>query len=126
MNQLQNIQNVDTNDNTSKKKSKKTILRHWCETHILDHHKIVLLDKDNHCYYLYEKKFTEFKPHHSNGSNFFESNKFINNNDSDIIFSNDLFKIILLDEKLKKKQRDNITSSILKSIKKGKVIYIEF
>lgn len=126
MNQLQNIHNKDSNDNTAKKKSNKTILRHWCETHILDHHKLVLLDRENHCYYLYEKKFNEFKPHHSNGSIFFNSNKFINNNDNDIIFDDDYFKIVLLDENLKKKQRDTINANIKKSLKKRKVIYIEF
>ena len=126
MNQLKNIQNTDAVDDTAKKKTNKTILRKWCELHILDHHKFILLDSLNHCYYLYEKKFVEFKPHHSNGSEFFNANKFINNNDSDIIFNNELFKIILLDECLKKKKRDLINANIKKSIKKKKPIYIEF
>lgn len=126
MNQLQNIQTKDYNDNNAKKKSDKTIIRHWCETHILDHHKFVLLDRENHCYYLYEKKYNDFKPHHSNGSLFFDSNKFINNNSNDIIFENNSFKIILIDENLKKKQRDIINTNITKSLKKRKVIYIDF
>ena len=126
MNQLRNIQITDSVDNNSKKKTNKTILRKWCELHVLDHHKLILLDSFNQCYYLYEKKLIEFKPHHFNGSEFFNSNKFINNNDSDIIFDNNLFKVILLDECLKKKKRDNIAANIKKSIKKKKPIYIEF
>tara|TARA_B100001989_G_C24356565_1_gene372311 strand:- start:62 stop:442 length:381 start_codon:yes stop_codon:yes gene_type:complete len=126
MNQLKNIENNDAVENNSKKKTDKTILRNWCELHILDHHKFVLLDSLNHCYYLYEKKYIEFKPHHFNGSEFFNANKFINNNNSDIIFNNELFKIILLEENLKLKKRDIINKNIKKSLKKRKVIYIEF
>lgn len=126
MNQLKNIQNNDAVENNSKKKTDKTILRKWCELHILDHHKFVLLDSFNHCYYLYEKKYVDFKPHHFNGSEFFNTNKFINNNNSDIIFNNELFKIILLEENLKLKQRDIINKNIKKSLKKRKAIYIDF
>ena len=64
MNQLKNIQSADSVDNNSKKKTNKTILRKWCELHVLDHHKFILLDSFNQCYYLYEKKLVEFKPHH--------------------------------------------------------------
>ena len=122
MNQLKNIENNDAVENNSKKKTDKTILRNWCELHILDHHKFVLLDSLNHCYYLYEKKYNDFKPHHFNGSEFFNANKFINNNNSDIIFNNELFKIILLEENLKLKKRDIINKNIKKSLKKRKVI----
>ena len=54
MNQLKNIQNTDAVDDNAKK-TNKTILRKWCELHIFDHHKFILLDSLNHCYYLYEK-----------------------------------------------------------------------
>ena len=87
--QLQDLEHANI------KKKPKTILRKWCELHILDHHKFVLLDKENHCYYIYEKRFTEFKPHHFNGDDFFNFNKFIQNNENDTVFQNKDFKIIL-------------------------------
>ena len=126
MNQLKNIEISVTVDNNSKKKTDKTIIRKWCELHINDHHKFILLDSFNHCYYIYEKKNIAFKPHHFNGDEFFNTNKFINDNNSDIIFNNGLFKIILMDEQLKLKQRKTINNNIIKSIKKKKPIYIEF
>ena len=48
------------------------------------------------------KKFTDFKPHHFNGDDFFNFNKFIQNNENDTVFQNKDFKIILVGENLKK------------------------
>lgn len=122
---LEKIQQQDL-EHADIKKNPKSILRKWCELHVLDHHKFVLLDKENHCYYIYEKKFTDFKPHHFNGDDFFNFNKFIQNNENDTVFQNKDFKIILVGENLKKKQRDTISKNVFTSLKKKKATYICF
>ncbi|RZD40702.1 MAG: hypothetical protein CXT73_06300 [Methanobacteriota archaeon] len=123
---LHHIQREDSNANINDAKHPKVLLRNWCQEHMFDHHQLVLLDNSNKCYYIYEKQFHEFKPHHFNGCNYFKYNKFIENNENDIIFQNDVFKIILISENLKKKQRDKIHKNINYTLKKKKVIYIEF
>jgi|UniRef100_A0A6C0IRG3 hypothetical protein len=123
---LESIHSKDKDANINNTKNAKVILRNWCKMLTLDHHKFALLDNTNHCYYIYEKKYNEIKPHHFNGNTLFNSNKFIQNNENDIIFENNNYKIILIGENLKKKQRDIINKNIKSCLKKKKAIYIEF
>jgi hypothetical protein len=123
---LDDITRKDIQASINDKKKPKVLLRNWCEEHMLDHHQFVLLDNSNSCYYIYEKQFHEFKPHHFNGCNYFKYNKFIENNENDIVFQNDAFKIIVIGENLKKKQRDKIRKNINSTLKKKIVMYIEF
>ena len=78
---LEKIQQQDLEHADIKKL--KSILRK-CELHVLDHHKFYFSIKKI-IVIIFMKKFTDFKPHHFNGDDFFNFNKFIQNNENDTV-----------------------------------------